>query len=59
MSEHWADENNESGLRNYEATRFEEWQEILRADPAHEDWLASIDTQRTEDNDEIRSESIH
>jgi len=59
MSEHWADEDNESGLRDYEAAQYEEWLATLRADAGYLDWLASIDTQRTEDNDEIRSESIH
>ena len=54
------DEDNESGLRDYEEAQFEEWQALQRADAGYLDWLASIDTQRTEDYDhEVCSESIH
>ena len=43
------EQENESGLLDYEAQRYEEEQEILRADPAFCEWLASIATQHIED----------
>lgn len=60
MGEYAMDDDNESGLLDYECQHWEEEQDILRADPAFNEWAASIENQRTEEYEsEIRSESIH
>lgn len=45
------DDDNESGAFDFERRRWDEEQEILRADPAYHEWLDSLNTKRKETND--------